>query len=263
MPTQIFEGAEISYTDEGTGQTLVLLHAFPVDSRMWEAQVKDLSSRCRVITPDFRGFGGSQPPGPFTIPSLADDIHAMLAALKALPCVLGGLSMGGYVALNFVRKYPMDLRGLVLMDTKADGDNSEQIANRNKMIEIARTQGSKAIADMMLPKMLSPDTIDHRPDVVKQLRAMMESCSPLAIQYALAALRDRPDVTSELPSVPAPTLVIVGDADALTPPGVAESMAKQIPRAKLALVRGAGHMSAMEQPAQVNRALRQFMEELG
>ncbi|MDB5290738.1 MAG: alpha/beta hydrolase [Phycisphaerales bacterium] len=263
MPRQTFEGGAIAYTDEGTGPTLVLLHAFPVDSQMWEAQVKDLSSRCRVIAPDFRGFGGSQPPGPFTIPSLADDIHSMLVALKVLPCVVGGLSMGGYVALSYVRKYPTDLRGLVLMDTKADADNSEQIVNRNKMIEIARTQGSKAIADTMLGKMLSPDTIDHRPDVVNRLRAIMESCPPLAIQYALAALRDRPDMTAELPSIPAPTLVIVGDADTLTPPSVAESMAKQIPRAKLALVRGAGHMSAMEQPAQINHALRQFIGEIG
>ncbi|HWE97759.1 MAG TPA: alpha/beta fold hydrolase [Tepidisphaeraceae bacterium] len=259
MGMQTVNGVTLSYTDQGNRQALVLLHAFPVDSRMWAAQISDLAPRCRVIAPDFRGFGQSPPAGPFTIPSLVDDVHALLTALGALPCVLAGTSMGGYVALNFARKYPTDLRGLVLVDTKAEADNPEQRENRNKMIEVARTMGAKAVADAMSGKMLSPETFDHRPETVQALRAMMEACPVETIVHALTALRDRPDMSDALPSVCVPTLILVGEEDAITPLAVAQSMQRQIPRAELKIVRGAGHMSPMEQPEQVNQALANFV----
>jgi pimeloyl-ACP methyl ester carboxylesterase len=260
MPTQNVNGTTLSYTDRGSGPALVLVHGFPLDSRIWEAQVADLSSRFRVITPDLRGFGQSKSDASFTLESLADDLHALLQKVGALPAVLGGLSMGGYVALAYVKKYPTDLRGLLLIDTKAEGDTPEGKEGRNKMVDLVRQKGSAAVAEQMMPKMLAPDTPQRRPEVARNLRSIMESCPPRTIEHALLAMRDRPDHSASLPSVPVPTLILVGDADAITPPAAAQGMQKAIPNSKLVTVRGAGHMTPMEQPEQVNRAIREFLE---
>ena len=264
MPNRDVNGVSYSYTDQGTGAPpLVLLHGFPLDRRMWDAQVPVLSSGRRVIAPDLRGFGQSRSEEPFTIESLADDVHALLEGIGALPCVLAGLSMGGYVALAYVRKYPADLRGLILADTKAEADTPQAKEGRQKLIDSVRASGAKAAADAMEPKMLAPDTAQHRPHVAKTLRGLMEACPPRTIENALAAMRDRPDRSGELASVRVPTLIVVGDADAITPPAVAEAMQKAIPGSELVTVRGAGHMAPMEQPEQVNQAIRRFLEGVG
>jgi len=260
MTRRIARAGALSYADCGRGAALVLMHGFPVDSRMWESQIAELSGPYRVVAPDLRGFGQSHAQDPFKMESQADDVHALLEQIDALPCVLAGLSMGGYIALAYLRKYPGDLLGLVLVDTKAEADTAEQREGRQKMIELVRVQGARAVADQMLPKMLAEDTPRRRPSVAQALRAMMEACPPKTIENALAAMRDRPDQTANLPFIAAPTLIIVGDADAITRVSVAQSMQRQIPRAQLAEIKGAGHMSPMEQPAQVNQALARFLD---
>jgi pimeloyl-ACP methyl ester carboxylesterase len=263
--TQSVNGANLSYQERGAGaRTVVLLHGFPLDARMWDAQIAALGDGGgnRVIAPDLRGFGRSKSDTPFTIESLADDIHALLTGIGALPVVVVGLSMGGYAALAYAKKYPADLRGLVLVDTKAEADTEEGKAGRQKMIDLARREGSKAVAEQMLPKMLAKDAVEQRPQQAQALRGIMEACPPKTIEHALAAMRDRPDRSAELASIKVPTLIIVGESDAITPPPVAESMAKKIPGSQLIVIRGAGHMSPMEQPEQVNRALKAFLERL-
>src|SRR5688500_18531358 len=136
----------LPYTDRGRGDPVVFLHGFPLDRRVWDAQAAKLSDRHRVIAPDFRGFGRSANDEPFTIESLADNIHTFVDQLVAKPCVLVGLSMGGYVALAYAKMFPEDLRGLVLVDTKAEGDTAEGKAGRQKMIELVRSSGATAVA---------------------------------------------------------------------------------------------------------------------
>lgn len=263
--TQHVNGVDLSFDDRGpagAGVPVVLVHGFPLDRRMWEAQALALAeARRRVVAPDLRGFGQSLSDSAFTLESLADDLHALLGATAALPCVLAGLSMGGYVALAYARKYPADLRGLVLVDTKAQADTPDGKAGRQKMIDLVRQAGAKAVADQMMPKMLAQESA-ARPQLRQSLRAMMEACPPKTIEHALAAMRDRPDRSAELSSIKVPTLVIVGDADAITPPDVAEAMANKVPGARLVTIRGAGHMSPMEQPEQVTAALRSFLQSL-
>ena len=260
MPTIDAPGGTLHTIDQGTGTPVVLLHGFPLDSRMWAAQVPALAAAGhRVIAPDLRGFGQSRSDRPFTIESLADDVHALLERMNVLPVVLAGLSMGGYVALAYAKKYPADLRGLVLLDTKAEADTPEGKEGRGKMIDLVRRDGAKAVADQMMPKMLAKDAAGQRPQVAQDLRRMMEQTPPKTIEHALAAMRDRPDRGGELSSIAIPALVVVGESDAITPPQGAEAMAKKVPGAKYELVRGAGHMSPMEQPDQVNRALLAFL----
>jgi pimeloyl-ACP methyl ester carboxylesterase len=194
--------------------------------------------------------------------SAADDVHALLRQLGALTCVLCGLSMGGYVALAFAKKCPSDLRGLVLIDTRAEGDSAEAKTNRQKGIDTVRQGGSKAIADQMLPKLLAESTTREKPQVAQSVRQMIEACPPRTIEHALIALRDRTDQTSELPSIGVPTLIVVGEKDAITPPDLARAMNQSIPRSRLAVIPDAGHMSPMEQPEAVNGQLDRFLASL-
>ena len=264
MPDITINNQKINYTERGAGLPLVLIHGFPLDNRIWESQVSSLSDKCRVIAPDLPGFGKSQPPpkSAFTLETLADTLHAFLTQIKATPCVLAGLSMGGYMSFAYERKYPTDLKALILVDTKAEADTPEGKTGRNKMIETARTGGSKPIAATMLPKMITAESQKNRPQLAQQVNAIMEACPPQTIEYALAAMRDRDDYRDCLPSVAEPTLIIVGDNDPITPPAVAESMHKAIPHSRLSIIKGAAHLSTMEQPEQVNQALRQFLTSL-
>ena len=263
MPMRDINGVQLHYTEQGSGRPVLLVHGFPLDSRMWEAQAPALASaNWRVIAPDLRGFGRSQSDSPFTLESLADELHRFAEAVGAIPFVLIGLSMGGYVSLAYAKKYLAGLRGLVLVDSKAEADTPEGKEARAKMIDLVRKDGSKAVAEQMMPKMLAKDAADQRPQTAQALRRIMEACPPKTIEHALAAMRDRPDRSGELSAISVPTLVIVGDSDAITPPAAAESMVNKIPGAQLVVIRGAGHMSPMEQPEQVNRAIRAFLDEL-
>jgi pimeloyl-ACP methyl ester carboxylesterase len=258
MPTRTVNNVNYHYQEHGRGTPLVLIHGFPFDSRMWEAQLKSLSDRHRVIAPDLRGFGKSMSSDAFSIASLARDVHGLLEQIGALPCLLGGLSMGGYIALAFCREYMADLRGLALLDTRAEADTSEGKQNREKMIQTAAEKGSAGIADEMLPKLTSPHTAERRHDLVHRLRAMMQDQNPQTLQHALAAMRDREDQTTFLPSIAVPTAIVVGADDKITPPALAEKMQQAIPNAKLSVIPLAGHMSPVEAPDEVTRALRQW-----
>ncbi len=253
-------GIETAYSDEGAGPAVVLLHGFPLDNRIFQAVSGDLSSKWRVICPDLRGFGRSGPSGAFSINTLADDAFALINALGLAPCVLGGLSMGGYVAQAFAGKYPALLKGLILMDTKADADSPEAKAGRDKMIQTVRSLGSKAVATAMLPKMLAPETATDRPEIKAELRDIMESCPPETIEHALLAMRDRDDFHATLSEFHRPTLLVFGQHDLLTPPAVGQSLQSAVPDAELALIPAAGHLSPMENPQAVAEAIDRFLQ---
>jgi pimeloyl-ACP methyl ester carboxylesterase len=261
MPTRLINGVNLFYQDRGRGSPVVLVHGFPLDSRMWEAQIEALSDRHRVIAPDLRGFGQSKSDGPFTIASQADDLHALLKATEALPCAFCGLSMGGYVALAFARSYSSDLKALALIDTRSESDTPQGKENRAKMMQLVREHGAKAVADQMLPKLIAEQTAQHRQDIVHKLRHMMESQSPGTIENALVAMRDREDYTHDLSGIRVPTLILVGEHDAITPPPVSESMSKLIRHPTLVIIKRAGHMAPMEQPDDVTTAMRRFLEQ--
>lgn len=264
MPTAIINNVTIHYLNKGDGHagTLLLLHGFPLNNQMWMPQIDALAGHWRMIAPDFRGFGQSAPTGPFSIEQLADDMHELIKQLGLGKIVLAGLSMGGYVALAYVRKYAVTLRGLILLDTKAEGDNPEGKINRDRMIAIANERGAKPIADIMLPKLVPQEILQHRPQIPRSLRQMMENTRPDTIAHALAAMRDRPDRTSELFEINVPALAIVGDQDVITPPDVMKAMQEKIPNSQLKIITGSGHMANLEQPSQVNAAIEHFLSPL-
>lgn len=260
MPTATINDSTIHYTQKGQGKPLVLVHGFPLDSRIWSHQVEALSSDYRVIAPDLHAFGQSRASRPSTLRSMAEDLRALLQQLDALPCALAGLSMGGYVALEYSKMCPTDIQALILVDTKAEADTSEAKEARTAMIELVRSQGARAVAEGMMPKMVAPAALSKQRPVVATLRQIMESQSPQAIEWALAAMRDRQDFVESLKSIADPALVIVGEHDAITPPSLAQKLSGAIPRSQLAVIPDAGHMSPIENPQAVTEAIRSFLK---
>jgi 3-oxoadipate enol-lactonase len=255
-------GLCITYSANSGDRALVLLHAFPLSATMWKPQVDGLE--CRLILPDLRGFEGTSPfrDAP-SIDQMADDTAELLNGLAiSEPVVLGGLSMGGYVALAFARRHPERLAGLILADTRAEADTPEAKANRETAIAFAKTHTPAEVIEGMIPRLLSPRTLEQRPEVRAEVIEIASRQSSDAIVAALQALRDRPDASPGLANIKVPTLVIVGEDDVLTPPAVAQSLAQRIARATLVTIPGAGHLSNMEQPDKFNDAVRAFLKDL-
>jgi 3-oxoadipate enol-lactonase len=254
----------IGFDDVGQGPAVVLLHAFPLSRLMWRPQVEALEDNWRVVAPDLRGFGDSR--GFVDTPSIdgmADDVARLLDELRVDRAVVGGLSMGGYVALAFARRHAGRLRGLVLADTKAEPDDEAARANRDRLIAFAATSTGAAVVEQMLPKLVGTDTMANRPEVLERVRHIAGAQVAAGIVGALRALRDRPDARSGLDAIAVPTLVVVGRDDTLTPPAQSEALAGRIRGARLVVIDGAGHLSNLEQPARFNAAVRGFLESLG
>ncbi len=250
----------LAFTDTGSGTPVVLLHAFPLSRDMWAPQAS-LAERVRLITPDLYGFGGSPlPPGGWTVDSMADALAEWLTELQVSePVVLGGLSMGGYVALAFARRHPGRLRGLILADTKAEADSAEARAGRDKMIAFVRENSAADVVEQLLPKLLGETTRTTNPAVADKVRSIGTPQTKDGVAAALAALRDRPDATPGLATIQVPTLVIVGTEDTLTPPAVAKALAGGIRGAMLTEIPGAGHLSNLEAPSEFNAAVQKFV----
>jgi len=265
VPFTEVDGARIHYLDAGTGEpALVLLHAFPLHAGMWAPQVGHLSSTNRVIAPDFLGFGGSDAPETmyrYTMLGYADVVAGLLDHLGLERVVLGGLSMGGYVAFAFLRHYPERVSGLILADTRAAADTTMAFEKRTDQQDQVARIGTTALIETLLAGLLSEETRANRLDLVEQVRRLMAN-PPIGFIGALEAMKHRPDATEELASVTVPTLVIVGEDDALSPPDVARDMQERIPHSELAVLPHAGHLSNLEAADDFNAAVASFLARL-
>ncbi|MDQ1694946.1 MAG: hypothetical protein QOJ03_299 [Frankiaceae bacterium] len=252
---------ELHHRDAGEGLPLVLLHAFPLSSAMWLAQREALTDICRVITPDQRGFGGS--PLGDDEPSLdvaADDVAALLDAKGLDRAVIGGLSMGGYVAMAFLRRHADRVQALVLADTKAGADPEPARQNRERIaLAVTQDPASTVLVDDVLPTLLGETTVQHRPHVVGRTKAFVQAAPAAAVAWAQRAMAARPDSLDALRSVAVPTLVIVGSEDRLAPPAEAETIAASVPGSRLEVLDRAGHLTAVEVPEEFNAVLRAFL----
>jgi 3-oxoadipate enol-lactonase len=262
MKTFINDGM-IAYEDVGQGVPVILLHGFPLDHRMWRNQVEVLQVNYRVITPDLRGMGGSDvPQDNITLDHYANDILALMDQLHVEHAVLGGFSMGGYIAFSLLRKAPERFSALVLADTKPEGDPQEGRKNRMTMAASLLEKGSVAARDAMVPKLLSEKAQQQMPKLVDELDRTISSMNPEGLVHACLAMAFRKDSVSLLPSISVPTLAIVGEKDAITPPEVMKQMADRIPNSRLVQIPEAAHLTPMETPEAFNTALLEFLKEL-
>lgn len=253
-------GRSLKYVETGTSgssDVLVMVHGFPLGIRMWAPQM-DAFADWRVVFPALAGFDGSDPPGD-GMDGYARDVLALLAALGIDCAVFCGVSMGGYVTFGILREQPSRVAGLVLADTRSGADSEEAREGRRRMLDVLVKGGPPAVADQMVPKLLGATTLETRPDLVADVRQMIEAQSRPAIASALRALMSRPDSTQQLRAIEVPALIVVGEEDALTPPAESERMQAAIPGAALERVPHAGHLSNLENPDAFNAAVRAFL----
>jgi 3-oxoadipate enol-lactonase len=247
----------MTWLESGAGWPLVLLHAFPLTAEMWRPQLERVPQDWRFIAPELSGAVPVE--GPRTIDDYARDVAALLDALLIDDAVIGGLSMGAYVTFALWRHAPSVFSGMILADTRPQADTPDARAGRARMRELLAREGVGAIGERMIPKLLSARTLEERPEIVQRVRAIVESNEPRVLDAALDAMMTRPDSTSDLARVSCATLVIVGEQDAVTPPGEADAMHRAIPRSVLVTLAGAGHLSNLEQPDAFSRALADFL----
>jgi pimeloyl-ACP methyl ester carboxylesterase len=250
--------------DVGEGTPLVLLHAYPLSSAMWLAQREELAKRFRVITPDLRGFGGSvlgedEP----SIDVMADDVAALLRGKGIDRAVIGGLAMGGFVAMAFCRRHPGRVLGLVLANTPAGADSPERLARRQAIAErIEAEESVEVLAEELLPQLVGPTTFRQRALVYGRVRGLVQSSPAKAAAWAQRAMAARTDDVESLASIRVPALVIAGSEDELATEADARAMVDALPNAELLVMPRCGHLTAVEQPDLFNQAVAEFVTAL-
>ncbi|RFU37069.1 alpha/beta fold hydrolase [Actinomadura logoneensis] len=246
--------------DVGAGMPLVLLHAFPLSSAMWLAQREALAGRFRVVTPDLRGFGGSVLGSDVpSVDAMADDVARMFRTLGVQRAVVGGVSMGGYVAMALCRRHPDVVLGLVLCATRGSADDAGTSAARLAQADrLERDDDVSVLVDELLPHLVGPTTMRQRALVYGRVRGLVQSTPPHAAAWAQRAMAGRPDSFDTLRGVKVPALVMVGGEDALSSEADARAMAEALPNAELLVVPRAGHLVPVEQPDLFNQAVTEF-----
>jgi pimeloyl-ACP methyl ester carboxylesterase/acyl-CoA thioesterase FadM len=262
--TQQFAVRELTLTADvgGDGPAVLFVHGFPLDRTLWRPLAAGLTG-WRRIAPDLRGMGQSEgPDGAYQLAAYADDLAALLDALHVERAVVCGLSMGGYVVFELLRRHPARISALILMSTRATPDDADGRARRDAMIARVRRDGPAFLADEMTPRLLAPMSLQTMPEVVQQVRAMASGSPPHGIVGALGAMRDRPDSSALLPTITVPALVLAGHDDQLIPASAARAIADAIPGAHHAIIPAAGHLPPLEQPVNTGRVVREFLEAL-
>ena len=255
-------GGIMSYRElgEGPGDPVVLLHAFPLNGRMFEPQIEALSAGHRVVAPDYPGFGRSpRTPAQPDVRYYAEAVRRLLDRLEIERVVLGGVSMGGYVAFGCLRLFPEKVSGLILADTRPEPDSEEMRTTRKNMARRVAEEGVEVLIELQMERLLARDTLENDAAVVEKVRAMILESTPNGVVAALGAMRDRPDSTSLLAEIDVPTLVIGGEEDGISSPEVMGSMAEKIPNSRHVTLARAGHLSNLEAPEGFNKALEEFL----
>jgi pimeloyl-ACP methyl ester carboxylesterase len=258
-------GHSLAYEIRGprSAPWLIFIHGFPFNRSLWAQQLRTFSRSWRSVAYDLRGLGQSSlGTPPKLLETYVDDLLALLDHLGAARAVLVGLSMGGYIALRAAQKAPTRVAALALCDSKAAADDDAAKLARHAALETLHTQGLKAYVDASLPKLLAPSTLRRRPAVVGSLRRMMLANRPAGIANGIVAMAGRTDSTALLPTLRIPVLFLAGEEDALTPPSLQRAMQRTTPRARLVLLKGAGHVSNLESPAAFDRALGRWLKSL-
>jgi 3-oxoadipate enol-lactonase len=256
-------GVAMSYRDLGEGDPLVLLHAFPLNGRMFESQMRAFSESHRVVAPDFPGFGRSpRTPAQPDVHYYAEGVRSLLDRLHLERVILGGVSMGGYVAFECMRLFPERVTALVLANTRAEPDSEEMRQTRVETALSVAEEGVGVLVNLQMERLLAPDALQNDEELVENLRAMIYENSPDGIVAALGAMRERPDSTPLLGKIGVPTLVVGGEEDGISSPEVVGAMAAKIPGARHVSIPRTGHLPNLEAPERFNAVLAAFLQSI-
>lgn len=251
LKTSRYLSEKLAAAEGGEGVSVVFAHGFPFDRTMWSASAERIAAVARVILPDLRGFGESE--SAFEgekiaeMVDYADDIAKLLDEIRVSRAVFCGLSMGGYIAMAFAAKYPEKLAGLILCDTKTSADTPEAAINRKKLAETIHSTGTEPLL-AGIANLISPNTLENKPETVAFLREMIRRQPPAGIAQAAQAMANRPDTTDFLGKITVPVLVIVGENDQLSPPESMRRIAENVRDGSFFTIPNAGHLAPLEQP---------------
>lgn len=261
MMDLVLDGLTLHYEMLGHGTPLLCLSAFPFGGVMWREQHL-LADDARLIIPDYRGVGQSSvTAGPSTMDLLADDMFALLDHLETAQATVMGVSMGGYVALAMYRRRPERIAGLVLADTRAEGDTPPTQERRRQTAEGLRAQGVAVLRDRV-DDLFAETTRRVHPALVAEAQDWLTAQSPEGLAHLTLGMALRADQTALLPTIDVPTVLICGEEDRVSPPESMRHMAAAIPGARFYLVSKAGHLAPLEHPAAFNRIVREFLKTL-
>lgn len=264
QPTLLFantikldENRAISYTDEGNGTPLILIHAFPTDKELWAIQKKSLKKYFRVITFDLWGFGQSSPVNgeAITMEEYADQVKQLLNQLHIQKAIIGGESMGGYITLSFLEKYPDSVQGLILSDTQSLADTPETKQKRELVALDVIENGTSNFINGFMTKAL---TSQASKKTKNSLKDMLMKQDKLAVASAARGMALRHDTSNIISNSTLPMLIITGDQDALISPEQSENMHHLAKNSKLVTIKNAGHLSNLEQPELWNQEVIQM-----
>lgn len=254
----------LSYDDIGDGSIpIIFLHGYPFDKTMWRGQLDFLKSSYRAIACDIRGFGKStDEESPLSIDLFADDLIQFMDKLNIDKAIICGLSMGGYIALNLIKRFPSHFEALILCDTQCIADTTEGKEKRYEIIEEIEAYGVTNFNEGFINKVFHKDSITNKKELVDQLRSVVFSNSKNSITKGFAALAEHSETCSILGDISIPTLIICGREDQVTPLAQSEYMNKHIKKSILHVIENAGHVSNLEQPKEFNKYLSEFLTDL-
>jgi len=252
---------KISYNDVGIGKIpVVFLHGFPFNKSMWDNQLETFKETHRFISLDFRSFGQStNDDSLLSVDLLADDLIQFLNALNFKRVIICGLSMGGFVALNAIKRFPERFAALILCDTNCVADTSKQKEKRAETIKVIEKNGISKFAAMFLDSLFHDDTYSSKKEVVKKINGDIVANTPEVIIDGLKALAKREEMCSVLDKINVPTLIICGREDEVTPLVQSEFMNNHIKNSSLKVIENAGHLSNLEQSEAFNAELLEFL----
>lgn len=262
MTTALLNGISVSFDDTRDGDdTLLLVHGHPFNRSMWAPQLAAIpEAGWRVIAPDLRGYGQTTVvAGTTGLDVFADDLAALLDHVGVERVVIGGLSMGGQIAMEFCRRYAHRVRGVLLAATFPQPETEEGKRNRRAMADRLVSEGMATYAEEVLAKMLAPRSIAALPSTAAQVSAMMRTTNPEGAAAALRGRAVRPAYESTLADLDVPALVVVGSADAYTTREDAERMRDLLRQSELVWLPGIGHMPNLEAPDAFNAAVRTLL----
>lgn len=242
--------------------TLLCLHAFPLNARMWEPQLSLAQAGWRVVAPHWRGLQDADSPAE-SFDVMAESVVDLLGALAISRAVVCGVSMGGYLAFALLRRAPQLVRALVLCDTRAEADAPQARDGRLRMLATLSEKGVAAVADEMIPRLLGETTRQTRPEIAASVRQLALTNRREGVAGVINAMMTRADSTPLLSTIACPTLILVGDEDVITPPAMSETMHRAIPHSALAVFKQTGHLPNLEQPERFNSTLTGFLASLG
>ena len=255
------DATTLAYDDNGSGPPLLLIHGFPLNRMMWRPQIEALTKAgYRVITPDLRGFGESRmTSAAVNMSSYADDIIALMDHLRIPQAVVGGMSMGGYVLLNLLERYPERVTAALFIVTRAGADDEAGKGKRTALAAATAAEGMNPVLEVFRNILFAPATLTDHPELVTEVSAWISATDPRGAAAGLIAMRERKDYLPLLGAIRQPTLVIGADQDQAIPSEQSRLLADGIADAKLTILQGGGHLVNLEQPEGFNAVLKEFL----